>query len=364
MDQLFPRKHHLYFNKIAIIIIIALHSLVYWSCREKSATPIANGVYLSENEHDFGIVQDSINEVQSQFFLINNTNDTCEILNVEKSCGCTNINIEDKIIAPHDSVSLIVILDIGSNYSFVERDISIYTNLQEDPLTLYLRAARKVPQIIIKKVFPFKLSENFKMSSNYALLGYVQHGIDKDFSINILNVSESTKHLSLASHLPDGFDVILPTEIAPQEITRIVFSCNLNNNIWGEVSFDCYLKDDDGITQPIRIYAVAVEQFNRKKKTHPRINVPVLNYSSRVLYNKGQVVFKLQNVGDDTLHIRSIKSSEESIGISIKNKSCPPNSSSEIIVRRKNDFQMNDDIVISIITDDIIEPFKQLRIIK
>lgn len=363
MGQLRRKKPRSFSNKFGVLFVMMATLLYLWGCND-AASPKNSSIYINESDFDFGIIPDSINEVQHSFCIVNNTDDTCKITNIEKSCGCTKIDIDSYLVLPHDSTRFMVYLDIGSNYSFIEKDVNIYIEGWDSPLTLYLRATRKVPQVLIKKEFPFKLSDNLRLSSQSALLGFAQHEQERSFSINLLNSSNETKHLKLKSVLPDGFDVICPSKIAPQEISRIIFTCKLKDTLWGEISFDCIFEDDNGMTSPIKVYVIATEKFDKTKQTSPRICVPITAYDSKILNNSNCISFKFINVGQDTLFIRHIQSSDNNIKAYSDKKGCLPKDTCNVLVEVLNNYKIKDDVIIGVTTNDKIEPYKQLRIIK
>lgn len=320
-------------------------------------------LYITECEYDFGIVPDSINDVKHNFYIVNNSPDTCKIENIEKSCGCTDIKITSMQINPHDSVMFEVILNVGSNYSFMERDVNFYFENKEQPLTLYLRATRNVPQFLVKNEFPFKLSDNISLSGYSALLGYVQHGQEKNVSLNIINTSNETRHLKLKSKVPEGFDVLYPSTIQAQEISRIVVCCNIKDKQYGEISFDCVFEDDGVETKPFKVYVVATDKFKKDHSISSRVCIPTTAYNSSLLKD-GKIKFPIVNVGNDTLFIRNIQQSSSLITVSIDKQYCLPNDTCNLIINKNDkDKKIDEDITISVTTNDRIEPFRQLRII-
>lgn len=363
MDQSRQRKRHWYSSR-ALIISIIIGQFLCLGCVNKHVTP-KQGIYISESECDFGIIADSVNELRHTFYIVNTTNDTCQIENIVKSCGCTDVDIKSEVVNPHDSVMFSVKLNVGSNYSFIEKVVNIYLKGQEYPLTLYLRAIREVPPVLIKEEFPFKLSQDLKLSAGSALLGYVEYGKDKEYSINVINTSNEKRRLSLVSVLPEGYDVIYPKKISPQEISRIVFTCKLEKPVFGEISFDCIFKVDGEIATPINVYSIATERFGRRRMTNPRVCIPITAYDEKVLAKNSIVTFNIINVGNDTLKIRNIQCNSPKVNVLCKKTYSLPLDTCKIIIKMKdNTCLLNDDIVIGVTTNDRIEPFRQLRIVK
>lgn len=361
MDQLRARRLRWFSNKALYCVVLSL-VFFHLGC-VNNASQMNDSLYITESEYDFGIVPDSINDVKHSFYIINNSADTCKIENIEKSCGCTDIRIIDMQINPHDSIMFEVVLNVGSNYSFMERNVNFYFENKEQPLTLYLRATRNVPQFLVKKEFPFKLSENFSLSGYSALLGYVQQGQEKNVSLNIINTSNRVRHLKLISKVPEGFDVFYPSTIQAQEISRIVICCNIKEKQFGEISFDCIFEDEGIETKPFKVYVVATERFTKNHSVSPRLCIPITAYNSSLLKN-GELKYQIVNVGNDTLFVRKIQFSNSGIKAVLDKDYCLPNDTCHLIVNKIASCKtIEDDITIGITTNDRIEPFRQLRII-
>jgi len=155
-----------------------------------------NLVYVDSSDYDFGVIADSVRILKHSFVLYNTTLDTCLINRIVKSCGCTKVYCNKQIIPPEDSTIINVEVDLGSTYSFFERDINIYTSSSDTPITLYVRASRKMPMHVINRQFPIRVSSNVRLSSPGIIMGYIEHGEVVSKSIN-----EST----LKSRLPDRY---------------------------------------------------------------------------------------------------------------------------------------------------------------
>lgn len=361
MDQLRAKRLRWFSNKASYCIILSI-VFFHLGC-VNNASQMKDSIYITESEYDFGIVPDSINDVKHCFYIVNNSSDTCKIENIEKSCGCTDIKINSMQINPHDSIMFEVVLNVGSNYSFMERDVNFYFENKEQPLTLYLRATRNVPQFLVKKEFPFKLSDNLSLSGYSALLGYVQQGQEKNVSLNIINTSSEKRHLKLKSKVPDGFDVIYPSTIQAQEISRIVICCDIKEKQYGEISFDCVFEDEGEETKPFKVYVVATEKFTKNHSISPRLCIPITAYNSSLL-NNDVLKYKIINVGNDTLFVRKIQHPSSVIKTTLDKEYCLPNDTCHLVVKKvAPNKNIEDDIIIGITTNDRIEPFRQLRII-
>ena len=358
------RKLHWFSSDLILPLFIIIPALsLLWGCAEKNAASEQDTVYLTESSYDFGIVPDSVHKVNHIFTLVNNTKDTCHILHINKSCGCTDIKANSTTIPPHSSTEISVSLSLTNEYHFVERDASIHTDLTDTPLTLYVNAVRAVPPFLIQKEFPVKLGQHLRFSSDIALLGYAQHGEEKSFSINILNTSDSPRSLKMTSELPKGFEVIYPEELEPQEISRIVFTCTPSDKQWGQINFFCTFADENGEELKVNGYAIITEKFQRGAYTSPRICVPFNAYSAKKLRDDNKIVYDIVNIGQDSLMIRHIGIPDNRFRAYVNHRSTPPGDTCHLTVRQVNLSPIDNDISIGVVTNDRLEPYKELRII-
>lgn len=343
---------------IRFIFLFLIIGLV--ACKPLSSSNQSDNSLLIDSEFDFGIIPDSISVLHHRFKIENRASDTCYITKIEKSCGCTKVSANSLTIPPLDSTFLDVEIDLGSNYSFFERDINIYTTLREDPYTVFIRASRVIPDQIISQEFPLKISERLRANTPYIIMGNIGLGDTKSTFINVLNTSKDVISFS-AKVLDAPFFVNVYSEntIAPNEIGRIVVLFDLSevHDIWGLQEYSLLIETDNNKVS-IPVEAIFVENFS-KGKDSPRIIIPVPNYTIDTSC-KQRVSFSIENTGIDTLHIRNIKSKGNHKRITMGSYHIPPNSTDSMIVElEKNQKGL---VEIGITTNDYIEPYKIIRV--
>lgn len=317
-------------------------------------------VVIEDSDFDFGIVPDSVQILHHNFLIENKSSDSCHITRIEKSCGCTKVKASNYTIAPFSSVSLNVEVDLGSNYSFFERDISVYTDIKDEPLIIFVRASRRMPNRIATKEFPVKISKNLRINMPYIIVGNVAHGESKSAFINILNTSNKRIHYSTSVvDAPSYISVFNEEVINPNEIGRIIMTFDLSevNNIWGLQKHSLLIKTDEG-KKEIPIEAIFVEDF-AIKKTNARILIPTTNYTIDTSTTT-EVLFCIKNVGTDVLYIRDIKTNGKIKSSSLSSYEVNPNEQELLIVNVEKN--QNDNLEIGLTTNDYKEPYKIVRI--
>lgn len=319
-------------------------------------------IYDSEFELDFGNIPDTVQTLSRQLAIYNDGQDTVRITSIERSCGCTDIELENTIIAPGDSIGFGINVEMGSNYSFFEREVALYTDHNEEPLVIYVKATRQLPKYVIANEFPNKLSESLRLNATYIIAGYIPHGGIRVKDFNILNNSESEASYKVEiSGRPPYISINYDETLQPNEIGRIIIAYDLTavDNIWGiQKNVICVTDTKSNIKTEIPIEAIFVEKLNEKDENAPRILVPATYYTIDTSV-KDKVKFTIKNVGNRTLHIRDIQrpnGQEMSIGateIASKGETI-------LTVNLQHNQEGRRDIGIT--TDDPMEPYKVLRI--
>lgn len=341
-----------------IIFIMILVGLT--ACKQKKYSGQSEIITIENSDFDFGIVPDSIQVLHHRFMIENKSSDTCHIIKIEKSCGCTKVKVSNNTIFPHSSVCLNVEVDLGSNYNFFERDINIYTDMFEQPKTIYIRASRQMPVRIARKEFPVKVTNDLRINTPYVILGNIGHGQQKSAFINILNTSNKKMSFSASViNAPSYISIYSEEEINSYEIGRIIITFDLSNvkTIWGLQKYFLQVKTG-GSKREIPVEAIFTEDITIKK-TDARILIPTTNYTINTTLAT-DVTFNIRNVGTDTLHVRNIQVTGQTKKISLSSyKICPyglENLNVKFNKRQKGNIE------IGLTTNDMKEPYKIIRI--
>lgn len=340
------------------ILILTLMGLI--ACKHSTYSNQSECVIIEESDFDFGVIPDSVSQLYHRFSIANNTPDTCRITRIEKSCGCTDVKLGNSILAPFSSTFIDVKIDLGANYSFFERDIAIYTDFQDEPYIIFVRASRKMPIQVLRHEFPLKISDDLRINTPYLILGNISFGDSKSGFINILNTSD--KNISFSARTidaPSFVSTFHEKEIGPNEIGRIVVSIDLTEikNIWGLQKYTLQI-ESEGNNLKIPIEAIFVEKF-LKKVDKPRILIPISNYTVDTS-TSSEVNFCVKNVGKDILYIRNIKTNGHANCVSINSDKISPNNQDTI--RICLDKNQKENIEIGITSNDPLEPYKIVRI--
>lgn len=340
------------------ILILTLIGLV--ACKHSIYSNQSECVIIENSDFDFGVIPDSVEHLYHRFPITNNTSDTCRITRVEKSCGCTDVKLGSSILPPFSSTFIDVKINLGTNYSFFERDIAIYTDFQDEPYIIFIRASRKMPIQVLRHEFPLKVSDDLRINTPYLILGNISFGDPKSGFINILNTSDKTVPFSAKIINPPSYvSVFYENEIGPNEVGRIVVLIDLSKikDVWGLQKYILQIESGKNKLK-IPVEAIFVEKF-KKNADKPRILIPIPIYTIDTSINS-EIKFCVRNVGKNILYIRNIETTGYANCISINSIQILPNSQDTIKVCVGKNQKEN--IEIGITSNDPLEPYKIVRI--
>lgn len=316
----------------------------------------------SEVELDFGVVADSIALLSHQFVIYNENPDTVRITRIDKSCGCTQLQLSNTVIVPNDSVYLNMNIELGSNYSFFERDVSIYTDQKEEPLVIYIQASRRFPERVIAQDFPLAFTKNLRLSTPYVIMGYIALGDAEVSHINILNNSDSEVSYEVdIPNKPSYISLYYNEYLKANEIGRIIIMIDLSkiNNIWGLQKEVIRIKEiSSNMEVEIPMEAIFVEALDKKDQEAPRLLVPITNYTINTS-KKDKIEFCLKNIGKKTLYIRDIQISTNQKFL-VESMQIDAGDEEKLTIFLHPSQKEN--IELGITTNDPIEPYKILRV--
>lgn len=315
-----------------------------------------------EYELDLGTVSDTVEVLNRSLTILNDTADTVRITRVGKSCGCTQLQLSNSIIAPYETVMLDLAVDIGLNYNFFEKDITIYTDHRNDPLIIYVRASRRLPEQAVYHDFPMVISNNLRINTPFIVFGYVALGDVAVSHINIYNESDSRSSFEVSvKDLPPYMSVFYNETLKPHEIGRIAIMIDLSkiNDVWGVQRHILHIKDrKEKIGTDIPLETIFVEKLVRTPSS-PRLMIPVTNYTVDKSVRK-EIRFLLKNIGKESLHVRDIQIPVSQDVVLLSSPEIKPDAEESLTVNLES---LDSGVFeIGLTTNDPIEPYKILRV--
>lgn len=351
--------------RIAIIITTLLSLFSCSSSTKTDGQEKGSGVFIDNCNQDAGILEDTTLFIENSFVLKNMTNDTCRILEIQKSCGCTEVDCNKNTLAPGSEAVIKVKINVEGFYGDIYKTITVFTSLTDNPLTASVTAFRKMPKYMQEKQFPFIVGEGLRISSKRAIIGNVKHGDSKSQSISIINVSNKTIKISgnLLGDNDNLFDIFVPEELQPNEVSRIVITCDAEDvtDIYGERK--CILRLNNGANNvSIDVFSIIIDDVEKSKLGNPRIQS--LFKKKDVSQDGSCLIFEydIKNLGPKDLDIKDIQL-PAGVKSSFSKAIIKPQETKvlEISVPKRTASQ-NSFIDIGLSSNDPIEPYKLIRI--
>lgn len=341
-----------------LILILLSFGLVACS----NSGPQSERVIIEDADYDFGLVADTVQVLRHQFKIENISSDTCRIVKIEKSCGCTKVKQSANVIPPSGAIYLDVEVDLGSNYSFFERDINIYMEHKPEPYTIFVRASRQIPKEMVEHMFPVRISDQLRANMPFLILSYLPHGEVKTHFLNVSNSSDKTvKYTAKLIGAPSYVSIFHDDQIAANDVGRVIITTDLTNvkDEWGVVRYTLRLTSGNDSTD-IPVEGIITDTQTTSEQ-YARILIPVIAYTidtSQKTYAK----FVIKNVGEETLYIRNLKVAEGSAKkVTIGATQIAYQQTDTISVYLEPNQREN--VTVGISTNDPTEPYKELRVI-
>lgn len=325
---------------------------------------VAGSLSADSPEYDFGVLDDTVTVVTHTFLLKNNGRDTCHISRVNKSCGCTSLDVSSYDIAPGETATLSTSVNIRGFYDHIEKTVTVYCRGGDKPLTLKLLAdmprKAEVPQV----EYPYNAGGPARFQVHILFGGYVRQGDKKDASIVVFNDSDRPLRLRRASGLPRHVRLTLPGKVQPHSIGRVTATFDFRSvrNIFGEFSHEIKLSDGRGHRIPLQLLAIVTEAPS--PDASPSLSAPVIVY--RILdseKDEGEATknFRLINEGEADLLIRNV-SAPEGVEAVVSSDVIPPGSEGILSVTVSGEA-LSRETEVTVTTNASVRPFRSFRIL-
>ncbi len=152
---------------------------------------------------DFGYVPQDC--TISQFFWFKSTGtDTLKIDRIKTGCTCALMPMEQKWIAPGDSMKIGIYWEMGKDLNAIGRFPYIFTNAQADPYRMYLTGyvVKSGDSLRPLSISPYK----------FELTKYGDQAIDS-ISFNLKNQSNKELRISVVSYPLEECDIFVPSTV-------------------------------------------------------------------------------------------------------------------------------------------------------
>ncbi len=173
------------FTNFHIINAAVLFSLAFVS-QSLLAGPM---VQIPEATFNFGKVPQHV-KISKTYWVKSTGDDTLRILTIVPGCGCTQIPMNDSVLAPGDSASFEVQFSTQSYRGFVTKKPYITTNAGPDNVYLEFNAEIIVDSTLFMpiRINPYKLDvSQFTVEPRRKASGWIMNLSDKDVALTMID---------------------------------------------------------------------------------------------------------------------------------------------------------------------------------
>lgn len=239
-------------SKIAFVAVISLSIIAQsaWS------GPM---VSIPEATFNFGKVPQHV-KISKTYWVKSVGDDTLKILTLVPGCGCTQIPLNDSVLAPGDSVSFEVIFNTQSYRGFVTKKPYLTTNAGTENVYVEFNAEILVDSTQFQPIHisPYKLDvSQFTVEPRRKASSWIVNTSDKDLSLKMIDDSNKK------------FSAELPKVVKAKDSAQVTVTVK-EEAVAGEFeqSITFELNDEAGsrFSLPIqRIYRLPQESANKPK---------------------------------------------------------------------------------------------------
>ena len=262
------------------------------------------------------------------------------ITEVAPSCGCTSVEWTREEIASGEKGQISVLYDALMLGTFF-KELAVYTS--DSPVPQYLSMEGRVVthKIDVQGDFPIEMG-NIRVNTNYVEFDDVNRGDHPVAELQVVNLERSPYRPTLM-HLPNYLSAqYIPEVIAGGRTGRIRITLDseklgllgLNQT---RIYLSRYMGDKVSETNEILVSAVLLPSFANltadQLATAPRMELSQEELTFVMGGKKKQTqTITVRNEGQETLDIRSVQVFNQSIEVSLSNRSIQPGKSAQLKV--------------------------------
>lgn len=263
-----------------------------------------------------------------------------QIINVQPSCGCTEATWTREDIAPGEKGQISVVYDallLGTFY----KELAVYTSDSKEPQYLTMEGRVVTEKMDFTGDFPIEMG-NVRINTNYLEFDNVNRGDHPVAELQIFNQERSPYRPTLM-HLPNYLSAqSIPEVIAGGRTGRIRITLDseklgllgLNQT---RIYLQRYMGDKVGEVNEILVSAVLLPSFSNltaeqlAQAPQMQLSQEELSFTMEGKKKQTQTV-TITNTGKETLDIRSVQVFNQSIEVSLSNRSIHPGKSAHLKV--------------------------------
>lgn len=329
-------------------------------------------VRFSEENFDFGTVNEEDGPITFDFEFVNNGAEPLIVLGVKPSCGCTTPSWTSEPVLSGGKGIITAQYNPRNRPGAFRKSLTVSLNNSEPPIRLYING-NVIPRTKTKEEkYPYKIG-GLRFASNSINLGLITTEKKIEESLLFFNDSDTVIEFKANYVLPDFIEIKLDSSVlAAGSEGKLTISYNPNHvDNLGFKSHSILLKTKEEIDslKEIHVMASIVEYFaplsDEELDMAPKFNIEnrVYDFGRVTQGNFYETEFILTNQGKSNLNIRKIKSNCGCLTYTVKKYDLAPNEAVKMVLKLNTKDRRGGQIKnVTIYTNDPIDPTQLVTI--
>ncbi len=277
-------------------------------------------------EWNFGTIKEDGGEVSHIFEFTNVSNKPLVITDVRTTCGCTTPQYSKQPIAAGAKSTIEITYDPFYRPGVFSRDIKIYTSANDDPVVIKISGEATPRKLSVEMQYPYILLDGVRINSLYTQLGNISPDSPQQAQWEIINISKERRKIEFRIDNPHSsyLKIESPSSLEAGEsaMVNIMYVIPSQGGVYGELNDYIYgYVDGKKSRMQIRTRGYAVDNFeatSKKGSASVRFSEKFINFGALSLHKDNlSRKFTIENIGTETIYIRTIESPE---GVEVSSK--------------------------------------------
>lgn len=290
-------------------IISAIAALLMLAWTASAAPDVYDGIVeITPRVYDFGDVSVDAGPLSCSFTVKNISEGAVAILQVGKTCGCTDVSWTREPLRSGESGKINVTYSNEDGPMPFEKSLNVYISGVSHPIILKIRGVVHEKKKPLAEVYPVRRGA-MGLKSDSLFVGNLEQGRTISQSAKIANLSKSPLKISFTDTDPHVKISSDPATIPPGATATLTVSVASDRALWGRNVYTAVPVVNGKAGEPLRFYAVTKENFStwtdaeRGKGSVPMFDGSTVEFGK---VKKGGILtlsFKYTNKGKSAFHI-------------------------------------------------------------
>ena len=219
-------------------------------------------VRWDKTAHEFGDILQGSGPKTCTFTLTNIGASPLAILEVAKSCGCTDISWPRESIAPGAQAAITATYKNEDGPGKFDKTLTVYLSGVKKPVVLHLRGTVQVPQKSLKERYGVQRIGDLGLQERSFQAGTLRQGQCLSKEIQVANLGKKPLRVGFTDLSPELSVSVSPNPIPAQSAASINFTVQSHPTLWGRNSYHATpVLNGRKAEQALEVWALTQEDF-------------------------------------------------------------------------------------------------------